>query len=1001
MKIKAFLLKNIYQVMVIGFCILLGVINYVPHEYLTGWDNLQTELSPLLAIKRALFSGWQEYQSFGLISGMAHATDLVRTLFQGFVGLFIPNHMVRYVSQMMLIAVGAIGCFRLISSVIKNKITSSRIGLFSCLGSIFYVLNYGTVQIMSLPYEPFTWFFASLPWLLYFFNTLLQKSVSKNAIIIFVIANLLSTPSFYLQTQFVVYGFCLISLAIGNMIISKSKKAILKKSILLGLLILVINSFWILPQTYFIKSGGVKVVSDAKSNSLATQETFYQNLEKGTLTNFLTFEGHYNDLFSSGNKHIFKSWKDYHISFVGQISRYLIALIVVIGVGTSIKNKKNTPILIVYVLVALTLLSNTFPIDVINELLRKIPFLHQIFRSPFTKFVIPYSLVASILFASGLIIINDKMSKYIRKSHIYIGVLATVLLFIYAFPAFRGNYFAPSMKVEIPTPYFQLFDYFKTQPKNARIAILPEYTIWGWFRTNWGYDGSGFLWYGIEQPIVSRTFDVWSKTSEGYYWELKNAINKMDSAMFKNVLNKYRVDYLVVDDSLMAVGTSYKTIRYDDMYELIAQTSGITLDSKFKNLKVYKVTHPLSSNNFVSLLSGVSNQGPAIEITNHDATYADKADYFTDLIADFDTYYPYNDLFTQTKNKSKKWGIYESSDSIFVQSNIDANIDNKKLLVDSTSYQHESYYDFDSSVNYLPLSFNKENSALIAQIPKVNVATILLTEGATSSCGITKGKVDIKKNETEVILRSDAGATACLGFDLPYLNQKYGYLLKIDNQNIKGRNLFFYVLDKTRHQPVIEDLLTENKAYYIIPTGRSYSLGYSIVFQNNSNVGLPSINRIDNIELFAFPVDTLQSSRFISDIPGDAKATSNDSVKVNKVSYYQYLVEMDNTDTDQNQILSLWQSYDGGWQAFEIESDSDLAVHLPWFFGKKLENHVLVNNWANGWSFDSAQDKACAKNSCKIVIVFWPQYLQFLGFGIVITTFVALILVKKKDNLVK
>jgi hypothetical protein len=45
------------------------------------------------------------------------------------------------------------------------------------------------------------------------------------------------------------------------------------------------------------------------------------------------------------------------------------------------------------------------------------------------------------------------------------------------------------------------------------------------------------------------------------------------------------------------------------------------------------------------------------------------------------------------------------------------------------------------------------------------------------------------------------------------------------------------------------------------------------------------------------------------------------------------------------------------------------------FLGQKLKNHILVNNWSNGWVLgkDSAQES-------KIVIIFWPQYLEYLGF---------------------
>jgi len=54
-----------------------------------------------------------------------------------------------------------------------------------------------------------------------------------------------------------------------------------------------------------------------------------------------------------------------------------------------------------------------------------------------------------------------------------------------------------------------------------------------------------------------------------------------------------------------------------------------------------------------------------------------------------------------------------------------------------------------------------------------------------------------------------------------------------------------------------------------------------------------------------------------------------------------------------------------------------------------LKEHVLVNGWENGWSFDSAQDK-----KLNLVIVFWPQYLEFVGLGL-LGMMVIVFLIKK------
>lgn len=52
---------------------------------------------------------------------------------------------------------------------------------------------------------------------------------------------------------------------------------------------------------------------------------------------------------------------------------------------------------------------------------------------------------------------------------------------------------------------------------------------------------------------------------------------------------------------------------------------------------------------------------------------------------------------------------------------------------------------------------------------------------------------------------------------------------------------------------------------------------------------------------------------------------------------------------------------------------------FPFLFGTKIQDHVLVNNWANGWVLPMNDERT---NERTIFIVFWPQLLEFLGFAL-------------------
>ena len=167
-----FLNKNKFQLLLFFIVGLLFIVNYQSGTYLSGWDNLQTELNPELAVKRAFFSVWEEYQSFGLTAGMAHATDLVRATFLWVVSFLIPQNIVRYFYHFLLLLLGGLGMMRLLRSRMTNRI--------AFLGAIFYMLNLGTVQMFYLSFEAFSSFFAFLPWAIWSFMKILNQVQDDN-----------------------------------------------------------------------------------------------------------------------------------------------------------------------------------------------------------------------------------------------------------------------------------------------------------------------------------------------------------------------------------------------------------------------------------------------------------------------------------------------------------------------------------------------------------------------------------------------------------------------------------------------------------------------------------------------------------------------------------------------------------------------------------------------------------------------------------------------------
>ncbi len=920
--------KYQYQFLLVLILAFIGLVNYRFGTYLTGWDNLQTELAPGLAVKRAVFAVWQEYQSFGLVGGMAHASDLLRAIGVWALSFIMPQSLIRYVVHIGMLAVGALGIFKLLSQTesdtshpepfdySQGKLREGSPLPF--LGSLFYILNFATIQLFFLPFEPFSIFFASLPWLLWIFlRTLLNHSklTLKAATPLFLI-NLLATPSFYVQTLFVVY-----MLVLGVIGVWKFRARTL---FIAFALIITANLFWILPQAYFLINGGSQTVANAKINQLATQDVQMQNKARGDISSFATFKSFYYDLNGTDQKPLFEPWHKHLENPVVQIASWSIFAIILLGITR--KSAYRAPFVGIWLLCAFALLSNTPVISQLHDLITRNGLIAQIFRAPFTKFAVPWALISSYFFMNGVsVILNAVKNLGVKRSHpdssaspqndkvrqsvgsILLTIISLTLIAIVSFPVFTGNLFSDHVRVKIPTDYFQTMEYFGTLPKENRIALLPQDSFWGWYHYSWGYSGSGFLWYGIEQPIVSPTFDVWSAHSESYFWEMKQALALGEASKITAVLKKYNIHYVLVDESVLASSTHQKAFLADKIKEALASNESVQLEKTFGTISIYKVKNAAP---FVTRIQSLPVVGPDRAITNDDSAYASLGDYRSPLLADkenYDFYFPFLDLFSQKKIYPPTWKLTENPNTFSLTTQLPFNTNKYSLF---------------SSADTSLLQGATQERSLAVSFQKNSYVTIDTTGAKPEQC---------------------QKLTVCVAYSLPDIAHDQAYIVKIHNENIAGQRLFFYAQNITTGSTVIEDRLSADVQYFILPSGNHFSKGYTFGFQNDSHVGLESENALISIRVYHLPLEQLKALYFA---PAGKDGTST----------FVYN-----------------QAYDSGWKAY--------------LNGQELENHVKVNNWANGWVIPSG-------TKGNVRVFFWPQLLEYVGFAAIAVIGVSIIIKK-------
>jgi hypothetical protein len=196
-----------------------------------------------------------------------------------------------------------------------------------------------------------------------------------------------------------------------------------------------------------------------------------------------------------------------------------------------------------------------------------------------------------------------------------------------------------------------------------------------------------------------------------------------------------------------------------------------------------------------------------------------------------------------------------------------------------------------------------------------------------------------------------------------------GYLVTIKARNIQGRGLYFSVVNKNSKRNNLVTYFPENrelKTYdFIIPPGEEYGQGYSLHFDNISIGRGETINDLGRITIDPIPYRFLTEIKLVkkdSLIPANNGGDQRVQVEHPNPSFYKVVLGGVG-DTGKTLILS--QAYHSGWVAWQ---------GIP-LLTKPLE-HVMVNNWENGWAL--RQGYAPQRES--IYVFFWPQILEYFGF---------------------
>ena len=942
--------------MLAAIAVLLCILNYTPNTWLSGWDTLHPEFNFLLNVKRLFFGVWHEELGLGALTGHSQIADLPRVLFLCISSFILPLNFLRYFYLFLCLVAGPLGVYFFLSKVVFSQDKNNF--LWSFLGGLFYLLNLGTLQHFYVPFEMFNCLYAFLPWLLLFSTRFLQKGEKKD-LFIFSILTIFASPMAYASTLWFAYFAFFTLFCASFFLFGQRKKIVFKKCLLLLFLSVLLNTYWLFPNLYFSFSSA-NLVTEAKSNLMFSEKAFTLDSKYANFQNVPVFKSFLFDWqkFNSDNfEPLLKNWIAHLSNLWVLMTGYFLSFIVLLGIVLSVKKKQKFGlILLPGLFFALFFLLHGIPVlrDIFGFLRERIDIFKEGLRFPWTKFSIFAMFCFSVFFSFGL---QSLFSKLKDKKIVFLLLpIFMFLLTVWMWPAFKGDLISPLIRIDIPDQYFEMYSWMNQPENKGRIAILPTAGYAGWDYYRFGYEGAGFIWFGLNRPVLVRDFDRWNPANENFYWELLSATDSKNDELFENVFEKYNVSWIMLDGNIISPAWPM-SLNYKKTEKFISDSSKFELVAEFGKIKIYRVNLETPVKDFV--YSG--NDLPVVngyDWGNYDRAYDEFGNYISaELDAKrytLNTFYPFRSLFTGRKADELNIEIEDSGDKIVFK---------EKLPEGLEDYLVELPKDYSGRelVEINPVTLDSQYF-----IPAID------SDGKTISVSFPKikGLLSFESNEN----LSD--------FYLPNLSHMYSYLISVQSKNISGKPLLFWLENLTNRKADLEAYLSKeldaeryilNADYFIQPPMAEDGLGYTLHFDNISIGKQKTVNELKKVTVYPIPYRFLTELKIVQKsniIPPSAGQNQNLNLKTNGITIIHpnpslYKVQI-NGEIRSNEILILSQSYHSGWLAFNLDTK------------RIIKDHFVVNNWSNGWIL-LANTQPLLPNT--YILFFWPQYLQYLGFG--------------------
>ena len=600
---KKFLKKNWGRILLFILLITICILSFSKGKYLLGNDNYSPELNPSLTIERSIESpAWRSYRVLGFGSESEQA-DIFRSMFFWVTEKVLPRESLGQVFALMCLFIGSwfIGELGLLLN--KDFFKKEYSQLVFLLSSIIYITTLWTPWIYSFHMSPFVSQYGLLPLLLFTIYLYLREPDTKRLLLVF-LSGILFSSSCVIATIFFVDIVLIVFFVIYFAFVLNKGKKFKKglKGILKILTILLITQlFWLLPfMIYTVNNTGG--IFSSYSNRSITANTI--DLEREMLTaknSARLYTRVLNTVADNEGTMLFSLSENYVNYDFYKVFSYIPIFFSVVGLIFLIV-KKEWKLLIFWILAIVSwfLIKNgNAPIGGIYIWLQEnIAIFRQVLRWVSSKLGNIYLFAIAFTSTFGIVFFLDFLTSFFKKKGIKLSIFVVSISLLLGLQLFYGEFLFTnnlfperSLIEDIPDEYFKLGEYIEKEGiEQKRIYYAPPSNN-GYFREyDWGFVGSVFLNYIIPNPLMDLSLAIGSAAGEKAIYELEDAYLSGDIESLKVYLEKYDVEYLLIDRNLTDTVYGY-TINWD-LCDFVVSTFDLKWESGNLELYTYKKDAP-------------------------------------------------------------------------------------------------------------------------------------------------------------------------------------------------------------------------------------------------------------------------------------------------------------------------------------------------------------------------------------------------------------------------